>query len=160
VTSDGASDATAVLTMELERGVVGDAATLVELRDAATARGTLAAAGRATGTASEKDIADAAKALDGKLTAIEETLYQTKNRAPQDPLNYPIRLNNKLAALAGTVASAEAAPTAQARAVYAELKGKIDAQLVALTTVLADDVAGFNRLVREREVPAVMVREK
>lgn len=26
---------------------------------------------------------------------IEKALYQTKNRSPQDPLNYPIRLNNK-----------------------------------------------------------------
>ena len=33
--------------------------------------------------------------------AIEEALYQTKNQSNQDPLNYPIRLNNKLAALGG-----------------------------------------------------------
>jgi len=36
-------------------------------------------------------------------------------------LNYPIRLNNKLAALAGVVASSEADPTDQSHAVYAEL---------------------------------------
>ena len=50
-----------------------------------------------------KAITDAAKSLNAKLTSIEETLYQTKNQSSQDPLNYPIRLNNKLAALAGVV---------------------------------------------------------
>ena len=68
------------------------------------------AAERAKGTEAEKPIADAAEALAKKLTAVEEALYQTKNRSSQDPLNYPIRLNNKLAALASTVASADAAP--------------------------------------------------
>ena len=48
---------------------------------------------------SGKAIADAAKSLKAKLTAVEEELYQTKNQSSQDPLNYPIRLNNKLAAL-------------------------------------------------------------
>ena len=45
-----------------------------------------------------KPIADAAKSLKAKLAAVEEELYQTKNQSNQDPLNYPIRLNNKLAA--------------------------------------------------------------
>jgi hypothetical protein len=118
-----------------------------------------AAAERAEGAPAHDEIAAAAKALEGKLTAVEEALYQTKNRAPQDPLNYPIRLNNKLAALAGTAASADAAPTAQTVTVFEELRGKTDAQLAALDAALADDVAAFNRLAREREVPAVVVRK-
>ena len=92
-----------------------------------------------------------------KLTAVEEALYQTKNRSSQDPLNYPIRLNNKLAALAGSVGSADAAPTEQAYAVYDELKAQIDAELQTLERVLAEDVPAFNRLVREKEIPAVRV---
>ena len=72
---------------------------------------------------------DAGTALNKNLTAVEETLYQTKNQSNQDPLNYPIRLNNKLAALGGVVGSAEAAPTAQSYAVYDELVTQIDAQL-------------------------------
>ena len=49
-----------------------------------------------------KTVSDAAKELAKKLTAVEEELYQTKNRSSQDPLNYPIKLNNKIAAL-GTI---------------------------------------------------------
>jgi hypothetical protein len=44
-------------------------------------------------------ITEGVKWLSEKLTNIEEALYQTKNQSNQDPLNYPIRLNNKLASL-------------------------------------------------------------
>jgi photosystem II stability/assembly factor-like uncharacterized protein len=115
------------------------------------------AAERAKGSPAEKAVQDAAEALGKKLTAVEEALYQTKNRSSQDPLNYPIRLNNKLAALAGIVGSADAAPTEQSYAVFDELKARIDAELKALAKVLAEDVPAFNRLVRESEIPAVLV---
>ena len=38
---------------------------------------------------------------------VEDSLYQTKNRSGQDPLNYPIRLNNRIGALMGVVASSD-----------------------------------------------------
>ena len=72
---------------------------------------------------SSKNINDAGANLNKNLTAIEEALYQTKNQSSQDPLNFPIRLNNKLAALGGVVAGAETAPTDQSYAVYAALDG-------------------------------------
>ena len=83
-----------------------------------------------------KVINDAATGLNKNLTAIEEALYQTKNQSSQDPLNFPIRLNNKLAALGGVVARAEYAPTEQSFAVYQELSNQIDAQLQKLSQVL------------------------
>jgi photosystem II stability/assembly factor-like uncharacterized protein len=107
-----------------------------------------------------KPIVDAAKDLSAKLTAIEEELYQTKNQSNQDPLNYPIRLNNKLAALAGSIAGADAQPTDQQVAVYEDLVSRINAQLGKLEQVMATDVPAFNRLVRERDVPAVFVKPK
>ncbi|HYY41860.1 MAG TPA: hypothetical protein VE775_03945, partial [Pyrinomonadaceae bacterium] len=100
-----------------------------------------------------KVINDAATRLSKNLTDIEETLYQTKNQSSQDPLNFPIRLNNKLAALGGVVASADAAPTAQSYAVYNDLVGQIDAQLARLQQIVKTDLPAFNRLVREQEIP-------
>jgi photosystem II stability/assembly factor-like uncharacterized protein len=96
--------------------------------------------------------------LDDKLRAVEEELYQTKNQSSQDPLNYPIRLNNKLAALGGIVASADAQPTEQSYALYDELAAKIDAQLRLLNQVMTDDLRGFNALVRSSDIPAVIVK--
>src|SRR5262249_57174475 len=68
---------------------------------------------RAKGTPDEKALTDAADAFKKKVTAVEEALYQTKNKAIEDPLNYPIRLNNKLSSLAGVVSGAARAPTHQ-----------------------------------------------
>lgn len=107
-----------------------------------------------------KAVLDAAKQLNGKLTGVEEELYQTKNQSNQDPLNYPIRLNNKLAALAGVVGQGDAAPTDQAHEVFKDLVGRIDAQLERLDRVLRGDLPAFNKLVRDQNVPAVIVRLK
>jgi photosystem II stability/assembly factor-like uncharacterized protein len=107
-----------------------------------------------------KAIADAAKTLKTNLTAIEEELYQTKNQSSQDPLNYPIRLNNKLAALTGVVASADAAPTAQSFAVYDDLVRQIDAQLAKLEQIMKTELPAFNKLVHDQNIPAVIVKAK
>jgi hypothetical protein len=103
-------------------------------------------------------IVDAAKALSAKLTAIEEELYQTKNQSNQDPLNFPIRLNNKLATLAGSIAGADSQPTDQQVAVYEDLTSRINAQLEKLKQVMNADVPAFNKLVRDQNVPAVWVK--
>jgi hypothetical protein len=100
----------------------------------------------------------AAKDLASRLTAVEEELYQTKNRSSQDPLNYPIKLNNKLAALASVAGSAEARPTAQSQQLYEELASRVNAQLRTLDGLLKKELDAFNRLVRERNLPAVTVR--
>ena len=113
---------------------------------------------RVTGQPNFKVINDAATALNKNMTAVEETLYQTKNQSNQDPLNYPIRLNNKLAALGGVVGSAEAAPTAQSYAVYDELVTQIDAELRKLAEIMRTQVPAFNQLVREQNIPAVVVK--
>lgn len=96
-----------------------------------------------------KAIVDAAKELDKKMTAVEEALYQTKNRSSQDPLNFPIRLNDKLASLASSVDAGDFAPTAQHRAVYAQLVEKIDAQLAALRAIWETDLPAINALVKD-----------
>jgi len=100
----------------------------------------------------------AAKDLASRLTAVEEELYQTKNRSSQDPLNYPIKLNNKLAALASVAGSAEARPTAQSQQLYEELASRVNSQLRTLDGLLKKELDAFNRLVRERNLPAVTVR--
>jgi hypothetical protein len=109
---------------------------------------------------SGKSIAEAASSLKAKLTSVEEELYQTKNQSSQDPLNYPIRLNNKLAALGGVVGSADAAPTDQSYVVYEELAGKINAQLQKLDETMRTDLPAFNKLVRDQNIPAVIVKPK
>ena len=87
--------------------------------------------------------------------AIEGELIQVKAESSQDTLNYPVKLNTKLANLAGSVGAGDAAPTRQAQELYAELAGRVDEELARLRTVTSEDVAAFNDLVRKAKLPAV-----
>ncbi|RMD91812.1 MAG: glycosyl hydrolase, partial [Calditrichaeota bacterium] len=115
---------------------------------------------RVKGQAGADTIASVAKSLKEKLKAIEEKIIQVKAKARQDVLNYPIKLNNKLAALASVVASADAKPTKQAYEVFDDLSSRLDAQLAKLNEIIEKDIPAFNQLVREQEIPAVFLRKK
>jgi len=109
---------------------------------------------------SDKRVSDAAKALMQKLTAVEEELYQTKNRASEDPLNFPIKLNNKLAHVLMVVSGPDSQPTAQSNMVYEDLATRVNAQLRTLTGLMTTDLAAFNKLIRDSNVPAVEAPQK
>ena len=84
-----------------------------------------------------------AEALAAKLTAIEEVLCQPRIQSGQDPLNYPIKLNNKIAALLGVVLSYDAGPTRQSLQVYESLSKQADDEMAKLNRLLRDEVEPF-----------------
>jgi photosystem II stability/assembly factor-like uncharacterized protein len=92
-----------------------------------------------------------------QLSDIEKTLYQTKNQSSQDPLNFPIRLNNKLAHLNSLVRIGDFGPTDQAIEVKNDISGLIDVQLKGYYEILEVEIPIFNRLVREMEVDLIEV---
>lgn len=104
-------------------------------------------------------VKNAAEVLNEKLTTIEEELIQTKSKSPQDPLNYPIKDNNKLAALTGVVMRSNARPTDQAYDVYEMLVSRVNKQLNKLDEVLEDDIPAFNHVVRTMDIPAVSIKQ-
>lgn len=87
-----------------------------------------------------------AKNLLDQLSAIEEELYQVKNRSNQDPLNFPIKLNNRLASLRRSIENGDARPTDGAYQVFAELSKELDTHLAALKRVIASDLPKVNEL--------------
>ncbi len=89
------------------------------------------------------------------LQAPEEAIYQVKNQSNQDPLNFPIRLNNKIAALEGTVESADAPPTAQTYQVYQHLDTLLTKQLDVIEGVITTDVTQLNQLLKNANLPAI-----
>ncbi len=97
--------------------------------------------------------------INKKITAVEEALYQTKNKSPQDPLNYPIRLNNKLASLGSSVANGDFRPTDQAMELKKELFEEIDIELIKLKDVVENDISKLNKLIDEANVPAVIIND-
>lgn len=103
-----------------------------------------------------KELIDKSKGIVTKLTAIEEALHQTKIRSNQDALNFPIRLNNKLAALSSFVDSSDDGPTVSAYTVYGDLTGQIDTQLAALAKIKAEDIADFNKQFAAKGLPVII----
>jgi len=108
--------------------------------------------------ADNKTVVAAANDLDKKMTEVEEALYQTKNHAPEDPLNFPIKLNDKLAGVGDSAGAGAYAPTAQQVEVRDELFKQIDEQLAKLNAIWQTDLPAFNKLVRDQNVPALAVK--
>ncbi|MFN7494774.1 MAG: WD40/YVTN/BNR-like repeat-containing protein [Cyclobacteriaceae bacterium] len=104
-----------------------------------------------------KDATDLAKSILDEIKKIEEALYQTKNRSGQDPLNYPVRLNNKLGALGSEVDGSDFKPTEQVKAVYKEVTEKIDVQLNQLNKVMTDKIPKFNEIIKQKQVSAITI---
>ncbi|WP_411893884.1 VPS10 domain-containing protein [Winogradskyella sp. A2] len=91
-----------------------------------------------------KDLLDKAKTLEEQLSDIEKALYQTKNRSGQDPLNFPIKLTDKLGGLNSLTRRGDFPPTDQAIAVKNELTGKINKELTVFNKLLSDEIKAFN----------------
>jgi photosystem II stability/assembly factor-like uncharacterized protein len=106
--------------------------------------------------ASDEKVKHAGTALAERLTDVEGEIYQHRNRSSQDPLNYPIRLNNKLAALQGTVEGGDSKPTDQSYAVFKELSGRLDKELARLEALAKTNVAALNRLLAAANLPPIV----
>lgn len=101
------------------------------------------------------ELAETAKALKAKLQPIEDELLQHKAKGMQDTLNFPVRLNSKLVALAGAVGSGDGVPTQGVQEVFADLAERVERQREALNDILYEDVVSFNAMVARLQLPAL-----
>ena len=96
------------------------------------------------------------KSVAAKLSVVEDSMYQTKNQSGQDPLNFPIRLNDQLGGLMGFVASGERRPPKQAYDVYAVLGGKLDVESANLKRVITIDLPKVNAMLKAAGLPEIV----
>lgn len=106
-----------------------------------------------------KEVVELGNDIKKRATAIEEKLYQTKNQSRQDPLNFPVRLNDKLSKVGRLASVGNFAPTAQMFGVRDELVAEIDAALGELKKIVDEDVPAFNKMVAEKQVPAILLED-
>lgn len=97
----------------------------------------------------DKDFNSTVKPFVNKLSSIEENLYQVKNRSGQDPLNFPIKLNNRLASLRRSVEDGDARPTDGAYKVYDELSKELEEHLNDLSTLLNENSPEINTILEK-----------
>lgn len=106
----------------------------------------------------QKELKAFADSVVKKMTGIEEVLYQTKAKSGQDVLNYPIRLNDKIAGLFNVVASGQTAPSKQAVEAFADLKGQADVALTSLKGMMDKDLKALNQMIHEKMVPVISIK--
>jgi hypothetical protein len=94
-----------------------------------------------------------------KLSAIEEELYQVKNQSNQDPLNFPIKLNNRLASLRRSVENGEAKPTDGAYKVFKELTAELNQHLGNLKIVMEEDLPKVNSVLKNIGIEEIEASE-
>ena len=104
-----------------------------------------------------KNILEYADALLEEMTEIEETLYQTKSKSRQDPLNFPIRLNNKLAHLNSLTRIGSYAPTQQAIEFKEEITSVIDVQLDKLSEIFTTKINELNTKVKQSDISFIQL---
>lgn len=107
-----------------------------------------------------QEIIKMTQALDKKMTLIENNIHQTKNKSRQDPLNYGIRINNRLAFLMADQQRGDFPPTDQAEAFRKEISQALDKELMQLDQLLNTDLSAINNLVKEKGVQILSGRKK
>ncbi len=90
-----------------------------------------------------------------ELSAIEEALYQVKNQSGQDPLNFPIRLNNRLASLRRSMENGEAKPTDGAYKVFKELSKELNTHMTALKSIMTKNLSKINKELQKAGVKSI-----
>jgi hypothetical protein len=93
--------------------------------------------------------------LSQTIDAVENEIYQTKLQSSQDPLNFPIKLNNKIAALQGVIESADVAPTEQTYSMFRTLGGKLDDQLGKLDAAVKTKLPAVNQQLQRQKLDAI-----
>ncbi len=93
--------------------------------------------------------------IESEMTVIENNIHETRNEARQDPLNFGIKLNNRLAFLATTEGSGDFPPTDQAKAYKEEVSAQIDQEIEDLQVIFNDKLQRVNQQIAERKIPII-----
>jgi photosystem II stability/assembly factor-like uncharacterized protein len=154
----GGSEADVRAQGDLVRDLLDDVKQIVEaINKTESARGQLAALQVRLGDKGPKDVKDAADALDKKLLAVEENLFQVRvTGRGQDLLRWPIKVTEQLIYLLGRVAESDFAPTAAQVEVHQLLHDEAARTRKALENLLSTDLARFNAMLAEKQLAGVV----
>jgi hypothetical protein len=92
------------------------------------------------------DVKAIAEQFTKEMSAVEEDVYQVRNQSNQDPLNFPIKTNNRLASLLRVVQAGDGKPLGNAGPIFNDLQAELNAETARLQRVLATYLPRFNQL--------------
>ena len=96
-------------------------------------------------------------ALIRRIEAWEENLIQPRHEGIMDAISFPTMLNEQFLFLKGAVASADAPPTDGSRTRFEDLEASWLMLKAEMKRLLEEDLAAFNKLYQENDIPAVIV---
>jgi photosystem II stability/assembly factor-like uncharacterized protein len=100
-------------------------------------------------------VKDAGTAVRDKLEGVRREIAEVYSHTDQITLHYPVKLYNWFITLNSQVQEGDGAPAKQHGEIYADLAAKLGTQLDALRQIEDQDVAAFNRLLQELQIPGV-----
>jgi photosystem II stability/assembly factor-like uncharacterized protein len=103
----------------------------------------------------DKEMKDLIEDFESKLTVIENTIHMTKNQSRQDPLNYGIRINNRLAFLMADSQRGDYPPTDQSLQFFEEIKKELAAEMTALNQLLEEYIGTINSKVSDNKIKMI-----
>jgi len=104
------------------------------------------------------DVKAIAEQLTRELTGVEQDVYQVRNQSNQDPLNFPIRTNNRLASLLRVVETGEGRPLGNVGPIFNDLKAELKAETDRLQRAMTTYVPRFNELARRLGIEPISER--
>jgi photosystem II stability/assembly factor-like uncharacterized protein len=112
------------------------------------------------GKSSDANLKLLGDSLTKKLSTVEEEIYQVRNQSGQDPLNFPIKLNNRLAALMGTVTRGDTRPSNNETPIFGDLKVELKVQTDRMQKIEDTDLAALNALLKKLGLETISTTKK
>ena len=94
------------------------------------------------------------------LSRIENSIHMTKNQSRQDPLNYGIRINNRIAFLLADSQRGDDPPTDQAKAFFEAISAELETQLTALEKLLNNNITELNKTISTEQIEMISSKNK
>jgi hypothetical protein len=94
------------------------------------------------------EVKAAADRLTKNLSVVEEEIYQVRNQSNQDPLNFPIKINNRFASLLRVVTTGEGRPTGNVEPIFNDIVEELKVQTDKLQQVVSTDLPALNRMLQ------------
>ncbi|MBY0494975.1 MAG: glycosyl hydrolase [Cyanobacteria bacterium] len=101
------------------------------------------------------EVRTAGEQLARALSTIEEDVYQVRNQSGQDPLNFPIKTNNRLASLLRVAVSGEGRPTGNVEPIFNDLVAELKAETDRLDKTIGSQLPPFNNMLQRIKKPVV-----
>ena len=90
-----------------------------------------------------------------ELSVIENNIHMTKNQSRQDPLNYGIRINNRLAFLMADSQRGDYPPTQQAQEFFKEVTQELNKEINALNSLVETQTQKINEKVKKEDIKMI-----